>query len=39
MLHGHVHRQYLEVLGRLEVKKEYEEEVSGEGGFWWASWS
>ena len=38
MLHGHVHRQYLEVLGRLEVK-EYEEEASGEGGFWWASWS
>ena len=36
-VHGHVQRQYLEALGRLEVKREQEETVGGdgEGGFWW----
>ena len=36
-VHGHVQRQYLEALVRLEVKKEQEETVGGdgEGGFWW----
>ena len=35
MLYGHVQRQYLEALGRLEVKKENEEAASGDEGFWW----
>ncbi|KAJ9697254.1 hypothetical protein PVL29_009165 [Vitis rotundifolia] len=36
-VHGYVQRQYLEALGRLEVKREQEETVGGdeEGGFWW----
>lgn len=43
-VHGHVQRQYLDALGRLEVKKEREETVGGDGGdggggggggFWW----
>ena len=36
VLYGHVQRQYLEALGRLEVKKDHEEAASGEAeGFWW----
>ena len=35
VLYGHVQRQYLEALGRLEVKKENEEATSGDEGFWW----
>ena len=33
VLHGHVQRQYLEALGRLEVKKEHEKATGEEAGF------